>query len=988
MSARFPWKRLKNASIIFTLSFGLLAVLAAGQTILNSRTETLRNAALDEAVTVRAQGAALAFAKALSEDWQRTKWTANRMLGASNIQRQEALEALVSTPGRIGWAGFADTNGTIREASGGLLLGQNVSERPWFQNGLRGPYAGDAHDAVLLARILGNDEEEPIRFIDFAVPVIDGQGRTLGVLGVHIDVRWAEAYLAEISSTLGIDLLVIGESGSVSVSGMVADEAPTPRQLDRLPVDAGQLVEWTDGGFFHSTLVPEPVVDDMPAFGWRMLARIEPQALSNLSTPANGLQGSLQSNSDATSLQVIFAALASVAAMLGTAAVFFNARAQKSNAAVESAIRRLQTSEQRFMALFGTATLPIAILRDKKFQVVNEAAARLLGYDRPSDLEGKSFLEISPEFQADGMRSIDKVKANQADMAKGTARFDWMHLKADGTPILLDIIVSVVHSEDGDDVFSVWTDVTAQRKAEETVRDYQTMLERAVSERTEELEAAHSALRIAKDQSDQLAKLRSDFLATMSHEIRGPLNSLIGFVELASEGNLTKQQAGFLAKAVQAGRHLASIVDDVLDLTRAEAGRLTLEHVEFDLVDFAHSTLEAIEPSVRNKPVDLVLAIDPELPERITADPLRLRQILMNYLTNAAKFTERGTICLRAHRVDTDGKPHLRFAVEDSGIGLRPEQKERLFQSFSQADISTARLYGGSGLGLAICQQLATLMEGSVGFDSEAGQGSSFWFDLPCEGHVCAGEPPAIATTGAGKTVWLGLANDAAEKSLRLWLKREGFRVEALGAAPPPYAETILIYDQAATKTAPWLETGTYPNRFLLTSEPDEGKKSGIRRIKMPVHPRKLLALLGAVAAPATKAAETIPERQTYPKHLKVLVADDDELNRDLAKARLSRLGLTVRTACDGTEVLQAVLEERFDLILIDHQMPVINGIEATRRIRALPPPRGLTPIVGISGSDRPEVRQACVAAGMNGFLLKPLSNAGLAEILSTHLPA
>lgn len=714
------------------------------------------------------------------------------------------------------------------------------------------------------------------------------------------------------------------------------------------------------------------------------MARIRPDALSTLTTPANGIVGGLQDSSTTTSLQAVFGILASVALLLGVAAFLFNTRANRSSAEAERTMQKLLTSEQRFRTLFGTASLPIAIVRGQTYQAVNEAAARLLGYDSASELEGKTFLDLSPELQADGTRSVDRIAAIEAELARGTARFDWLHLRSDGSTILLDILLTVVQSDAGRDVFAVWTDVTAIRKAEETVRDYQKMLERAVTDRTEELEATHSALRAAKDQSDQLAKLRSDFLATMSHEIRGPLNSLIGFVELAAEGHLNKQQASFMKKAVQAGRHLASIVDDVLDLTRAEAGRLTLESVDFDLVDFAHSTLEGIEPMLRNKPVELVLEADPDLPDSISADPLRLRQVLMNYLTNAAKFTERGEIRLQLRRVWQDGREFLRFAVEDTGIGLRPEQKERLFQSFSQADISTARLYGGSGLGLAICQQLAVLMDGRVGFDSTAGRGSRFWFDLPCEGHLCDTPAAPPLATGAGLTVWLGIANPHVRANLEAWLKRHGFEVEPVGPEPPQSPRVRVIHDAAAAASVPWLSAAGQPNRFLLTADQTAAGRSS-RTIKTPVHPRNVIDLL-APAGKSTPQVTDKPEMIRYPAHMKVLVADDDELNRDLAKARLARFGLTVRTATNGTEALQAVLEDRFDLILMDHQMPVINGIEATRRIRALPPPRGQTPIIGISGSDRAEVRASGEAAGMNGFLLKPLSNANLGEILARYL--
>ncbi|OYU20290.1 MAG: hypothetical protein CFE34_00905 [Rhodobacteraceae bacterium PARR1] len=747
ITSRLSWRAWRNASVTFALFCAFLALLVAGQKLMVDRDIALRAEVIKDAVTVRAQGAALAFAKALREDWARTEWTAARLGENLTGDRQEMVQSLVSSPGRVSWAGFADLTGHVVVASDGLLVGADVSARPWFRSGLQGPYAGDAHEALLLQKFLGISGSEPLRFLDFAVPVKDSDGVLEGVFGTHIDVDWAQAYLRDIAETMGLDLLLVDGSGLISIDATANPGKPMPRDLATLSPGQAGLVEWSDGGAYYTVLVPQLGLDDMPSFGWRVVARVDPDAISGAMVPAQDMPRLLDGETTTLTLQVVFAVLAFLAVAMGAAAAFFGFRARRATAATGTALQRLTTSEQRFLALFGKASLPIVVLRDNAYKTVNAAAARLLGYASPADLEGKSFFDVSPEVQSDGLRSIDRAKGIEAELdTKGSARFDWLHCKADGTTIPLDVILTVVKTGAGADVFAVWTDVTARRRAEDTVRSYQTMLEQAVAARTEELEATSSALREAKDQSDQLAKMRSNFLATMSHEIRGPLNSMIGFVELASDGRLNQQQAGFLAKALQSGRHLAAIVDDVLDLTRVEAGRLPLEDVAFDLIDFAHATFEAIEPSLRDKPVELIFDVCPDLPATITADPLRLRQILMNYLTNAAKFTERGEIALAVEQVDVDDRTFLRFLVEDTGIGLRPDQKERLFQNFSQADVSTARLYGGSGLGLAICQQLAALMDGQVGFASDAGQGSRFWFDLPYQDHVAEDRTAFVGT--------------------------------------------------------------------------------------------------------------------------------------------------------------------------------------------------------------------------------------------------
>ncbi len=991
VKSRLSWRAWRNASVTFALISASLALIVAGQKLLVDRDEALWAEVFKGAVTFRAHGAERAFTNTLSEDWRRTAWTAEQLDQSPAGDRQKTIDALVAAPGRVIWAGFADLTGHVIVASDGVLVGADVSSRPWFRSGLLGQYAGDAHDGPGQT-FLDPSGEQPMRLMDFALPVTNRAGAVIGVFGVHLDAGWAQDYLRDIASALGLELMLVDQGGRVSVDATAKPGQTMPRDLSLLSPGQARLMEWSDGQDYFTIMVAQRRIDDMPSFGWRLVARVDQFAFFSAALPAHDLP--LMLAGESATLQTVFAILASLGIGMGGAAVFFGFRARRATAETGTALQRLASSEQRFHVLFGTASLPIVVIRGRAYKTANDAAARLLGYATPALLEGKNILDLSPEVQPDGARSADKAALIRADLtAKGSVRFDWLHLKADGTTILLNVILTLFETETGREVFGVWTDVTARRKAEETVREYQTMLERAVAVRTEELEATSAALQEAKDRSDQMAKLRTDFLATMSHEIRGPLNSMIGFVELASEGHLNRQQAGFLAKAVQSGRHLASIVDDVLDLTRVEAGRLELENVAFDLIDFAHATFELIEPALRDKPVELVFDVAPDLPATISADPLRLRQILMNYLTNAAKFTQAGEIALALCRVDRDGHTFLRFSVEDTGIGLRPEQQIRLFQSFAQADISTARLYGGSGLGLAICQQLSVLMEGHVGFTSEAGQGSRFWFDLPYQAHVTDERVAFVGRAPEGQVVWLAVSLIRRRKVIRTWLERAGFTVRDIGPTPSPLPrDAVVISDPVAQQNMTWFDPAGFANHFTLGDDRTQAKDRTAKTIRTPIHPRRLVASLLPAARPqdgaqdATRPAQ--PPPRLFPSGLKVLVADDDSLNRDLAQARLKRHGLAVRTAANGAEALQAVLEERFDLILMDHQMPGIDGIEATRRIRALPPTRAHTPIIGVSGSDRQDVREACALAGMDGFLLKPLSAAKLAEVLERFLPA
>lgn len=1084
---------------IFVTSLGIVAV---SNKLVADGTRDLRGDALAQSVGLRAQGAALAFGKALLEDWQRTGWTADLIGKDAVASRKETLQALVVGQSRISWAGYADAGGIVRVASDDLLVGDDMSASPWFRGGMAGGYVGDADAALSLGAL----DTVPDHFVEFAVPVRRLDGRIEGVLAAHVTVGWAEGYLADMSAILGLEIVLVDRSGRIVIGAGSAVTAPLPADIDGLPSDVAGLVGWSDGQDHYTSVVSQINTGDMPSPDWRLIARIDPEAQPHLADTPGMMLRLLATDSAAISLKTIFGVLLALALLSGAAAVAFSARADSASDRANSARRDLLNSELRFMTLFGNAKLPIAVLRGHSYQTINAAAARLLGYDDPSVLQGKNFFDLSPELQSDGMTSQEKALLVAAELkAQGTARFDWLHRTADGGTVLVDTLLTAVPSETTADVFAVWTDVTEQRKAEALIRDYQGLLERAVAERTEQLEcaideqravfdtspcgiaviragrilqanahlqrqfsASAGCLRLkglaalfqdadaavarvvaklghagpatadeamlrpdgtvffarvrvalltingsaedqvwiiedvtaeqnaaqellaAKEYSDQTAALLADFLATMSHEIRGPLNALIGFVELAADGVAggveRGQQPDFMAKALRAGHDLATIVNDILDLSRADAGRLSLESVEFDLLELGFNALESIEPAVRGKPVELVFEADPDLPDQMVGDPLRLRQILVNFLTNAAKFTKAGEIRLSMGRVDSGDQPCLRLAVHDTGIGLTAEQEQRLFEAFSQADVSTARLYGGSGLGLAICRRLAMLMGGQVGVVSHAGKGSMFWLDLPFDA-MAAAIPAAQAVCGPATAVWLGLGNAALEGNLRLWLMRDGYQVGDLASlSARPDADALVIVDQTGAERFAGCDATSNPNLYMVTDERRAVSSMTMKTIRTPIHPRRMLAMLSAASHPAPYFADPPELLSLRSQGHCVLVADDDDLNRELAQTRLSKLGFSVRTAANGAEAVHALLEEPFDLIFMDHQMPVIDGIDATRRIRGLPSSRSDTTIIAVSGSGRPEVRQACLDAGMNDFILKPLSTKALTAILDMHL--
>ncbi|GGW42272.1 hypothetical protein GCM10011452_33310 [Gemmobacter lanyuensis] len=791
-------------------------------------------------------------------------------------------------------------------------------------------------------------------------------------------------------------------------------------------------------------------------------------------------------------------------------AMLLRFRLWRARAWAEMTRSSLARSEARFSTAFENTGLPVMVLREGRIYRINDAARQLLGYHDAAELIGRQPAEISPPIQPDGRSTADLGQEILAALnTGGRTRTDWTHLRADGSSITTEVLLTKVPTRQGFETIAVLTDVTAQRQAEETLRAYQSRLESAVAKRTEELESrneelraifdtsrsgilflrehrvvqantlihhqlgrtntgltgllltevldgaptfwhdnaevlagiwqgrtvelttelrrpdgtsiwarmraaavdpddpekgevwvldditaereAEDLLRNARDLATQTAQLKSDFLSTMSHEIRTPLNSLIGFLDLLAETQLDPKQTAFLSKAARSGQHLAAIVNDILDLSKAEAGKLALERVTVNLRDLARDALEGIAPTAGRRGIDLVLNVAPDVPATIQADPLRLTQVLMNYLSNAVKFTEAGEITLSISHVRED-RPMLRLAVSDTGVGLNEEQVQRLFQAFTQAEHSTARLYGGTGLGLAICRQLATLMGGEVGVRSQEGEGSEFWLQI----HLDDAEPsaPPAVPVGEGR-VAVAIANENLRALICNQLRRCGFDAGlVLGLADRSVigleGADLAVVDDAFIHRVPesiaLLQQGSRPVLALMDSDDPHLTPIATEILRKPADPLLIAERLAQMRRGGAQIPRPVAEPEQHPA-LRVLVADDDGLNRDLAAARLERLGLSVITAANGAEAVRAVLEDRIDLVLMDHQMPVMDGIEAARRIRALGTARGEVPILAVSGAEDDDVKAACLAAGMNGFLKKPLDNRQLRAALQQWLP-
>lgn len=525
------------------------------------------------------------------------------------------------------------------------------------------------------------------------------------------------------------------------------------------------------------------------------------------------------------------------------------------------------------------------------------------------------------------------------------------------------------------------------RQAESQLKGYNEQLAQTVSERTREISDKNQALQLsnralidAKEDAVSRAHARADFLANMSHEIRTPLNGLLGMLSLTMEDEMPPAQRNRIEIAHLAGQGLLGLLNDILDISKVEAGKLDLEHIVFNLRELAEESATLMAEQARRKGISVVTEVAPDFPDALVGDPTRLRQIINNLLSNGIKFTPRGEVRLQ---IDFS-RGLVRIQVSDTGIGLSAEDQRKIFAPFSQANSGTTRRFGGTGLGLTLCRQLVERMQGRISVDSQENQGTRFRVQLPLEPFFGPRVAPAKPLFAGYCLALQARDTNPHRQTLAAQLRHWGITLaDGLDDAPTAACIRDLDWQTDASQepfSGPIIYLGELPReRWSSAATP--------LQIALPLVLKQLsqTLALALLPAPATELTQAPAEPSDQPA-LRVLLVEDNRVNQIVASSMLKKLGHEVELADNGERALIALQQRHYDIVLMDIQMPVMDGFEATRAIRRLPNLSKL-PIIAVTANVMQGDREACLAAGMSDYVTKPYSLDALRRKLSEWIP-
>jgi PAS domain S-box-containing protein len=667
---------------------------------------------------------------------------------------------------------------------------------------------------------------------------------------------------------------------------------------------------------------------------------------------------------------------------------------------IKHAELQLQESEARFRRIVETAPEAVVILDvdEGRFIQVNPNAEKLFGATSDVLIKCHPF-ELSPKVQPDGTSSEKRGMEVIAKALSGeVAVFDWVHQNVQGIDIPCEVRLTRLPSVDHNIVRASITDITDRKRAEQELRK-------------------------ARDDAQQANKAKSDFLANMSHEIRTPMNAIIGMTDLVLDSQLDENQRDYLTTVLDSADSLLSIINQILDFSKIEAGMLELERIDFDLRELIGGTLKVLGFRAHQKGLELEWFIPPEIPNWLHGDPGRLRQVIVNLVGNAIKFTHGGEIYVDVGlESQHDSQVRLKFSIRDTGVGIPKEKMKKIFHSFEQADTSTTREFGGTGLGLAICEQIVELMGGRIWLESQVGEGSTFSFEAdfdialppvpPQEVFDLKDIPVLVAEAGHSKrrimdktllTWGADVTSVSAGSQALKFLSQTAVRAER----PPILICDVELHDMSGFDLV--REIRDNPEFIdlkviMLTSSSGSGEFRECQRMgitSLLIKPVKqsdlkkalITSLKSASDSTTIVLADTETARQSTDdqphdlKPLKILLAEDGRANQQMAVGLLNRWGHRVDVAENGEETIDRWRTGSFDVILMDVQMPVMDGLEATRQIRKIEQATNRRiPIVAMTAHAMKGDRERCVAAGMDAYVTKPVRKVELVRAIKSVL--